>query len=200
MGRGLFFGLSIAASLCAAQASAVVAPTPLFDGITINQTVNIEDDSGLANDANWFVFDATAGSLLDIDINRLTAPPDLVAAIYFGDVTGLDFGAQRPGQFPSNVEFEGLTLFDTEDDTENDSLGGPFGDPRFTFTAPQTARYSLIVTTLNLSGRGSPFEVTASGVSTFATSQVAAVPVPAGIVLLLSALGLGALVRKRRAT
>ena len=195
-----FLGLSAAISLWAAQASAVIAPTPLFDGITVTQTVNIEDDTGLANNANWFVFDAAAGAPLDIDINRLAAPPDLVAAIYFGDVTGLDFGAQRPGRFPGNVLFEGLRLFDTEDDTENDAFRGPFGDPRFTFTAPETGRFSLIVASLNSRGRGNPFEVTATGVSAFQTSSVAAVPLPAGVVLLLSALGVGAALRRRRRT
>ncbi|MEM1277374.1 MAG: hypothetical protein AAGH74_12670 [Pseudomonadota bacterium] len=192
-------GLAAALSLFAAQASAVVVPTALFDSVTVNQTVTIEDDSGRANNANWFIFDAIAGASIDIDINRLAAPPDLVAGLYLGDVTGLDFGLQRPSQFPSNVQFAGLSLLDTEDDTENDSHGGPFGDPRFTLLAPETGRYSVIVATLNSSGRGNPFEITATGVTTVQSSDVAAVPLPAAALFLLSALGLGVILRRRAA-
>lgn len=178
-------------AMSATMASATpVSPFTLYDGITVTQTVNVEDDSGLLNNANWFVFSATAGDLIDIDINRLAAPPDLVSELYFGDVSGLDFGTSS-ANFGAANGAPLLSFLLSADDTEDDAFGGPFGDPRFTFTAAQTGIYSFYVATLT-AGIDSPFEVTATGIAP------APVPLPAGFPLLAGALGLFGWIGARR--
>ena len=173
-------------------AQASVIPTVLSDGVTVIDTVNIEDDSGLLNDSNWFIFHATSGASVDVDINRLVAAPDLCAELYFGDVTGVMFGGLNADCGAANGE-PPLVLTDVQDDTEDDAFGGSFGDPRFTFVAADTGIYSLQVHTLNSSGVGSEFEVIATGIDPINT-----VAEPSMLLLLGSGLiGLAGVRRKR---
>lgn len=165
-----------------------VSPIALDPGVTVIDTVNVLSN-GDRNDQNWFTFSATAGSLIDIDINRRAAPPDLYATLYFGDVTGVDFDTDGSG---------GLTNAITSDDAENDAHGGPWGDPRFTFTAQSTGTYSFFVTALSCCSSpgavGTAFDVTATGIAP------SAVPLPAGLPLLAAALGAFGFARTRRRT
>lgn len=182
--------LGAAALMGSAALAAPVSPTTLMDGVAVTETVNIEDDSGLLNDANWFIFFAEAGDLVDIDINRLAAPPDLIAELYFGNVTGLDFGNSNADAGSGNAS-PLLTFLDVEDDTEDDAFGGPFGDPRFTFTAAETGTYSIAVTRFFTNGANEPFEIIGTGISP------TPIPLPASGLLLVGALGGVAAVRRK---
>ncbi|GFE63532.1 VPLPA-CTERM sorting domain-containing protein [Litoreibacter roseus] len=173
--------------------AATISPTGLLGDGTVNATVNIEDDSGLLNDANWFTFYATAGQTIDIDINREERRPDLAAELYLGDVTGSDFGT-RSGNYGTVTPLAGLTFIDREDDTEQDAFNGPWGDPRFTFTATDTGVYSFFVVSLNTQGVGADFSVTATGID-----SIEVVPLPAGGLLLATALAGFGIARRRSA-
>lgn len=179
----LYFSLVVFAST---TAFSQVSPTglvvgdqgPFFAG---------EDDSTLANDSSWFIFDLDSGFDVDIDINRTTAAPDLIASIFFGDVTGIDFGNLLADDFLFGQDFGALTFIETQDDTEDDAFGGPFGDPRFQLNLGP-GRYSVLVSALTPL-EGGPFEIT-SNVS------VNAIPEP-GTFGLLAVCSL-AFVRRRR--
>ena len=146
-----------------------------------------EDDSTLANDSAWFIFDLASDFDVDIDINRTVAAPDLVASLFLGDVTGVDFGGLLADDFLFGGAFGPLTFIETQDDTEDDDFGGPFGDPRFQLNLGP-GRYSVLVSALS-PVEGGPFEIT-SNVS------VNAIPEP-GTLGLLSLCSL-AFVRRRR--
>ncbi len=142
-----------------------------------------EDDSTLANDSAWFVFTLFGDTDVDVDINRTIADPDLFATLFAGDVTGVDFGGLLADDFTGPMDFGPLTFIETQDDTEDDAFGGPFGDPRFQ-TNLGAGTYSIMVTSLNVGG---PFNV---------TSNVSFVPEP-GTFTILAACGLVVMRRRR---
>ena len=151
----------IAAVFANSSVVAQVTPTDLVFGTTLGPFIADEDDSTLANDSDWFLFTLTETSAVDIDINRTAAPPDLIASLFFGDVTGVDFGTLLADDFlGTGSDFGALSFIDTEDDTEPDLFGGPFGDPRFQLNL-DPGTYSLLVTTLSPI-EGGPFTITSS--------------------------------------
>ena len=165
-----------------ASANAQVTPTGLVVGEQ-GPFVAGEDDSTLANDSDWFIFTLTSDFDVDIDINRTEAAPDLFATLFEGDVTGVDFGGLLADDFTGPNDFGPLTFIETQDDTEDDAFGGPFGDPRFQLNlGPGT--YSVLVTALSPL-EGGPFTI---------TSNVSAVPEPSAFAVL----GLGGLLFARR--
>ena len=169
------------ATLGAGAHAGTVEPTFLDDGVRVTDRIE-GSQSASFDEQNWFVFDAVAGASVDIDINRLEAALDPIAFLYFGDVSGHDFEGAAPSP---------LTFLERQDDTENDALGGPWGDPRFTFVAQQTGRFSVRVASFSSgSGVGAAFEVIGTG--------IAPVPLPASALLLLGGLGAAAGVSRRR--
>lgn len=184
---------SAVAAFGAAQAA--VVPTVLQDGVTVVEDNPFGDDSGLLNDANWFVFSGTAGADVDIDINRLVADPDLFAVLYAGDVTGTDFGTQLADDGGIVTDLPGLTFLDAEDDTEDDTLGGPFGDPRFVLQLPSSGLFSLVVVRLTPETvEDFPFEITARGID----GSGPVVPIPGAAILMGGALAGFAGVRRKK--
>ncbi|MEM9045043.1 MAG: hypothetical protein AAGC81_10120 [Pseudomonadota bacterium] len=175
------------------------SPTLLTEGGTVIETLTTTTED-LANDANWFVFDATAGDSLDIDINRRQAAGDLVASLFIGDVTGTDFGsaivdfivvAFGGTQISATAdEILPLVFLISEDDTEDDAFGGNFEDPRFTQIAPVTGRYSVVVSSFDDATGTGQFDITVSGTTTV-------VPIPAVMPLMLTALGFFGLFYRR---
>jgi hypothetical protein len=108
---------------------------------------------------------------------------------FFGDVTGLDVDSLSPdglinGLLVSNGVFGPLTVIDTQDDTENDSFGGPFGDPRFNLSLSSTGTYTLLVATLSAPGS---YEISTTGITS----------VPEPSTLAIFALGIMGLAARR---
>lgn len=171
----------VALALAAGAASAQpVSPTPLALGTSGPYTAAFTG-TPLSNLA-WFTFTLTAPTAVDIDINRTVAANDLVASLYRGDITGVDatsYGSYFGfgGLWASS--FGPMTFVSTQDDTEDDTLGGPYGDPRFVLNLP-AGTYSMVVTSFDSGG----FTITSN------------VPTPAAAALLGLA-GLGALRRRR---
>jgi hypothetical protein len=192
-----FFGALALAGMAfgVPAAAATVSATNISNGTTTTSVSALYD--GALSASNVFVFSATAGASVDLDINRLAAPPDLYAVLRFGDIRGTDIGTSTFTDIDTTSDVFGTSYVDSADDTEADALGGPYGDPRFTFVAGQTGTYSLFVIALDCcsdpGALGSPFEVVASGI---ASAPPAPVPLPAGAVLLVSAIG--ALMIRRR--
>ena len=97
----------------------------------------------LADDGAWFVFTITEQTMIDIDISRTVPEPDLGASLFGGDVTGFSFGRLLVSQMFTS-SFGPLAFIELADDEEEDTLGGPGGDPRFQLLLfPGT--YSLLV-------------------------------------------------------
>ncbi len=118
-----------------------ISPVVLTDGTTTQATVTFELHGTLANDLTWFVFEAEAGDMIDIDINRLVAGSDLHARLYRGDVTGVDFYLIPSDNFSNGVHgLFGFEIIAYEYDTD-----GEGGDPRFTLQITETGTYSIIV-------------------------------------------------------
>lgn len=174
--------------LCAAALVAVaggsafaqaVAPSPLAFG-TSGPFTAIDYSANPFSNLAWFTFTLTAPTAVDIDINRTIANNDLVATIYSGDITGVD--ATSFGNYSSlfGASFGPMTFVNFQDDTEDDGLGGPFGDPRFTLNLP-AGTYSMVVTSYDPQGG---FTITSN------------VPTPAAASLLGLA-GMGAMRRRR---
>ncbi len=173
----VFLGLALVATQYAA---ATILPTGLSNGLTVSETLNIEDDSGRLNDANWFIFDAAASSNVDIVFGG-SSINILYAEVYFGDVTGLDFGGQNMGDFLFHADPPLVTI---------DGAGGFFDTVAdLSFVADQTGTFSLAVASIDNSGVGELFEVTATVIS-------ASVPEPTTLALM--GLGLAGIGYKRR--
>ncbi|USO00173.1 MAG: hypothetical protein H6810_05785 [Phycisphaeraceae bacterium] len=164
-------GLVLAGALCtigaAAAAQPVVGARVVPGGVGPRESGNALDP---ASSVSWFTFTVPALGTVDIDINRTTAPTDLVAALFRGDVRGVDMTAITPNGLANDLfnntpgdTFGPLTYLGDQDDTEDDPFGGPFGDPRFhQVLTPGT--YSLMVTSFQ-PAEGGPFEIIATGVS-----------------------------------
>lgn len=182
----------------AGSAWAVVTPVSLSNGVAETGT-SLEDDITLANDATFFTFNAEAGADVDIDINRLVAASDLFAVLFFGDVAGADFGGDLLDVFTFTAAgdvFGPLVVVGFEDDTEDDTLGGPFGDPRFTLTLADAGVYTIVVGQLSPDEPGT-FEIIANGILDAVDPDV--IPLPAAFPLFLAGLaGLRIAGRKKK--
>jgi MYXO-CTERM domain-containing protein len=179
MNKTSFTAILVTAAITAGASASAVNATALTVGTSGPFVVGDYGVTGL-NDLTWFTFTLDATTSIDIDFDRTSAPPDLIASLYSGDIDGFDasgFGAH------SNVivsDFGPLTYIEWQDDTHDDAFGGPFGDPQFTNTL-DAGTYSIVVSALQ--GAGGEFTV---------TSNVAPTP---GV---LAALGLAGLMGTRR--
>jgi hypothetical protein len=134
-----------------------------------------------ASTGAWFTFSLDVATNIDIDMNRTSAPPDLFATLFSGDVNGFDATAEWGDIFSAGFSGGGgpLTFVDAQDDTHDDAFGGPFGDPQFIMNLGP-GDYSMLVFSL-----GTPGEFTV-------TSNI--VPAPGAFAIL----GLGGLLTTRR--
>lgn len=158
MFRKSLVSLCALGALAGAASAQPVTPTALTGGTQGAYTV-VDFFTPLSS-ASWFTFSLGAPTNVDIDINRLAAPPDLIATLYAGDITGQD--ATALGGTHGDIYFTSfgpMALVNWQDDTEDDAFGGPWGDPRFTLNLP-AGSYSLVVTSLQ--GAGNPFEITSN--------------------------------------
>lgn len=138
---------------------------------------------------DWFVFDSDGVSSVSFYFNRTVAQVDLIASLYAGDTYGFDYEAAGLTSGPySQVDFynTALTYIGTFDDSHDDFLDGPYGDPDFDLSLP-AGRYSLMVFSVNLPGT---YEFT-----TNVRSAYAEITEPSTIVILV----LGILVLAARA-
>jgi hypothetical protein len=172
----LALGASLLATVAAASTS---SPFVLQSGVS--QTVSVlEDDGNLLNDQTWFVFDVAAGSNISI---TATSASDACIELYSGDVTGLDFG----GSFGDCGTGSGSSLLSFVGSNDDDFVSL---NSFLSTTASVTGRFSLYVNDLFVNG--TPTTVTA----TF--TPAAAIPLPAGGLLLLSGfIGMAALRRRK---
>lgn len=90
------------------------------------------------SDSDYWLFEATAGSTITIDVDRTEASLDPAMWIFEGVVDPADLGAFID---PSDPGFVGFA-----DDNDPSAVSGPFGDPSFSFTAPADGTYTAIVT------------------------------------------------------
>lgn len=196
----ILFAFVFAAFTCSTAFAVSVTPLGILTpGGTVSGTVIGNDDAFAASLGDYWIFSGSAGDSVDIDINRTEAAPDLIATLFFGDVTGVDVDTISPnglidGLLTPSGTFGPLTVIAFADDTEDDAFGGPYGDPRFTLTLPSTGTYSLLVATLFNPG---DYEIVSTG--TF-DSTPAPVPEPGTWMLmgtgLVGLIGYG--IRKRR--
>lgn len=103
---------------------------------------------------DWFVFDSDGLGSTTFYFNRTVAQVDLIASLYSGDTSGFDYEAAGLISGPYSqvtIYNTDLTLIDTFDDSHDDLLDGPYGDPDFDLILPK-GRYSLAVFSVNLPG------------------------------------------------
>jgi hypothetical protein len=156
----------------AAQAVPIIYDT-LFDGVT-ESDVNTQP-AGVPSEpdgAYYYSFAATAGSLIELEIDRESGHYDASAWVLFGTFGDTDdFGAAFDAGDSSFVIFT--------DDEDPPALPGPFGDPHVIFLAPSTGLYTVAVTNfLSSAGPPNPFNITVTGIV-----DPSAVPEPASMAI-----------------
>ncbi len=173
-----FVAVLATAAITATASANVVNATALSVGTSGPFVVGDYGTTNL-NDLTWFTFTLDATTNVNIDFNRTSAPPDLVAGLYSGDINGFDasgFGTHADVIFSS---FGPLTFLQLQDDTHDDAFDGPFGDPQFVETL-DAGTYSIVVSAFQ--GAGASFTVTSN------------IPTPGA----LAAVGFGGLMVTRR--
>lgn len=165
------------AALLTMQAPALAVPityeSQLQNGVPVLGVIN--QPNGSVSDpvgAVYYSFFADAGSLVEIDGDRLDGAYDMAFWVMSGLYADTDefFGA-----------LPGLNFVAFADDEDPPFVPGPFNDPRATFIAPSTGFYTVAVTNF-LSDPDPPFDfrLQANGIS----GANAAVPEPSSVVLL----------------
>jgi len=169
-----------------AALASTASPIALQSGVPVITTV-FEDDGvatgvvTLLNDSAWFTFSALAGTGITVSAENAS---DTTIELYFGDVTGLDFGS-RDADFGLQRATLELTFVG-----QNDDFSG--FNSFLSLTASSTGAYSLLVTDLFVTS------IQTTVTATYTAPVSAPVPLPAPAALLLAGLaGLG-LVRRRR--
>ncbi|MCI5165227.1 MAG: PEP-CTERM sorting domain-containing protein [Candidatus Electrothrix sp. GM3_4] len=103
--------------------------------------------SHATGDVDWFVFDYDGVDPLQVSFwfDRTVSNLDLVAGLYRGDTTGFDYGSNTSSLHRNAATYNSnLTFIQSQDDTHNDTLGGPWGDPHFAMNL-SADRYSLVL-------------------------------------------------------
>ncbi|MEP4888607.1 MAG: PEP-CTERM sorting domain-containing protein [Aliiglaciecola sp.] len=172
-------------------ANAGVVTGENFD-VGLNIGFEVGDSNSPADAAvDWFIFDSNGVDATSFYFNRTIAAPDLIAGLYLGDTYGFDYVAAGVplgawSYYYAATYNSDLTFVSFSDDSHNDSLGGPFGDPDFN-TVLAAGRYSLALSSLD---QGGTYEFT-----TNVQSAYAQVPEPSTIVIF--ALGLMGLASRK---
>lgn len=181
--------LVVLSSNGALLAAPITYQTQLQDGVPVVGVINQPNGSfGDPVGAQYYSFSATAGSLVEVNGDRLDGPYDMSFWVMSGLFSDTDeFGGFLPG--PNFIAFA--------DDEDPPFLAGPFGDPRTSFLAPTTGFYTIAVTN-NASNSDPPFgfRLQATGI---ANADSPATPEPGTLVLfgIALALGIGCYLYKR---
>lgn len=137
-------GASLLMALAGAAHADVIAPmADLTDG-TVHVGNFVSGVDNFTEPSAWrvYTFQANAGDNITIRVTRLTAMVDPIAFAHQGDLTGMDVPVGL--YFADELDDFGLTFVAYGDDSVDDPLGGPFGDPLFNFAAPATDTYTVI--------------------------------------------------------
>jgi len=175
--------LLIAGAALAASSFVSAAPVQPLD---FHSGLNTGFYTGASNDVdgvNWFVFDFDGIGTIDFWFDRTEASPDLYASLYLGDTTGFDYVAAGAGSSFSQSQAghynSDITYLNSWDDIHEDSHGGPWGDPHFSYVGT-AGTYSLALSSY---GQAGSYEFT-----TNMQSGLSPVPVPAAAWLFGTAL------------
>lgn len=176
----------LVSAFAAAGASAQIAPLGnLTNGATQAGVVSSTSGTATPSQWDWWIFQANAGDLITIEVDRTVAALDPVSAAWQGDATGVAFG-NFIDIFSSGTGFPQVGFGDDEDPAA--VPGGPWADPLYSFTAGVNGTYTVAVSSFASNpppAGGYGYTITVSG---------STVPAPAG----LAAIGLVGLVAARR--
>lgn len=142
----------------------IVYEGELFDGIA--ETGSIQDP--FATGSDWWHFDAIAGDIITLQVNRLDLNLDPSLRLYSGLQTDTDTLSPLIASADDEIAVE----------------GGPFGDPLLQLSIPTTGVYSVAVWDF-MSGTGAPFDY-----EIMLTGANPANPVPEPATMLLLSTGL----------
>ncbi len=180
----------------AAMAAPIVYEGSIAPGTTVSGTVDGSVcgvcGEGTAGTLDFWSFSGTAGDSITITGTRVDVNFDHSFGLYFGTTSADD--SLTAGHAFYGSDFDTMSFLAFADDQI--SHAGPFGDPLLSgFSLAQTGIYTIVVGAA--SGQTAPnsaYQLTLEG------PTPAAVPLPAGLALLLGGLGgLGILRRKKSA-
>jgi len=133
----------------------------------------------------WWNFYAQAGDFITVDVDRTEPNPDMVSATFFAG-NSLPTDSSPMTTITGGIGPSGTTFVASGDDDEDDSFGGPWGDPLYSFTAASTGWYAVVVGNFLGDGSGG-YQIVVSGQT----------PAPGSAIALLGVGGL-AMTRRRR--
>ena len=126
-----------------------------------------------ASDSDYWLFEADAGGVVTIDVDRVEGSLDPALWIFEGVVDPADLGPSIDGSDPGFIAFA--------DDNDPAAVPGPFADPSFTFTASSSGVFTAIVTDFASGSDGG------DGVYDYTIEYIYEPPVPADYAGLLGA-------------
>lgn len=145
---------------------------------------------GINDSSTWhlWTFNANAGDMINVAVSRVGPSLDPMSATFVGNLDGQAYSVGVPLWDTATLAAQlGLPLAGSGDDDVDDSYGGPWGDPNYSFVASATGTYSILVGSYaSLTTGEQRYDITVTG-STW-------VPAPGA----MAVLGLGGLVASRR--